>query len=330
MLKALYMGLSAYLPLAYPHELRESISRKVHILPPIGEGAAWKQHGSILAEAEVILATWGMPVLDAEFLAAAPRLRAVFYAAGSVKHFATPESYERGIQITSAWQANALPVAEYALATILLGLKKFWLANRLMQNGQFSRALSSHYGICGANVGLVSMGSIGQRVAMHLSKHELNVLAYDPFLDTKVAAEMGVTLVSLSQLFEESDVVSIHTPWLPETEKMIDGPLLRTMRSGASLINTSRGAVIDEKGLCEVLEERPDLTAVLDVTYPEPPTEDSLLRHLDNVILTPHIAGSMGGEIARMGAWMLGELDNYLNNRPLEYEISQERLIHMA
>ncbi len=328
--KAVLLGMPHYLPKAFPDHLRGEIGKITSLHPRAIDGAKWRDDAQALADVEIIFATWGMPALDAEFLAAAPRLQAVFYAAGSVKGFAKPEAYARGIVISSAWEANAVPVAEYSLATILLGLKAFWWHARQMRDGTFSHAKTAIAGAYHSNVGLVSLGAIGRRVAAHLSRLEVNVLAYDPFADPAEAAKAGVTLVSLEELFAKSDVVSIHAPWLPETEKMINGSLLRSMRQGATLINTSRGAVIDEADLCQVLKERADLTAVLDVTHPEPPLPDSPLLTLENVILTPHIAGSIGGEIARMGDWMLGEFDRYLEGQPLQHAISQEMLARMA
>jgi phosphoglycerate dehydrogenase-like enzyme len=329
-LNALLIGMPHYLPQAYPEALRAEIGSKVRLFPDAISGSEWKDHTTALAEADVLFATWGMPKLDAEFLAAAPRLKAVFYAAGSVKGFATPESYKRGILISSAWQANAIPVAEYSHATILLGLKGFWSSQRLARAGKFSHQHSPVAGAFHSNVGLVSLGAIGRLVAGHLAKHEINILAYDPFATPATAASLGVSLVSLEELFAKSHVVSIHTPWLPETEKMINGPLLRAMPQGATLINTSRGAVIDEADLCEVLTERQDITAILDVTHPEPPLPDSPLRILENIVLTPHIAGSIGGEIARMGYWMQDELDFYLAGKPLQHCVSEDMLARMA
>jgi phosphoglycerate dehydrogenase-like enzyme len=247
-----------------------------------------------------------------------------------VKGFATPEAYKRGIQISSAWQANAIPVAEYSHATILLGLTGFWLSQRLARAGKFEH---QHFPVAGgfhSNVGLVSLGAIGRLVAGHLARHEINILAYDPYATPAGAASLGVTLVSLEELFAKSHVVSIHTPLLPETDKMINAALLRSMPQAATLINTSRGAVIDEVDLCEVLAERQDITAILDVTHPEPPLPDSPLRTLGNVVLTPHIAGSIGGEIARMGYWMKDELDLYLAGKPLQHGVSEDMLACMA
>jgi phosphoglycerate dehydrogenase-like enzyme len=329
-LTAIRIGMPNYLSKAYPDALLAEIGKKVRLHSEAVSGSEWKSYSAAIAETDVLFATWGIPKLDEEFLAAAPKLKAVFYAAGSVKGFATPESYKRGILITSAWQANAIPVAEYSHATILLGLTGFWSSQRLARAGKFSHQQSPVAGAFHSNVGLVSLGAIGCLVAKRLANHEMNILAYDPFATPAAAASLGVTLVSLEELFAKSHVVSIHTPWLPETEKMINGPLLRSMPQGASLINTSRGAVIDEVDLCAVLAERSDITAILDVTHPEPPLPSSPLRTLENVVLTPHIAGSIGGEIARMGYWMNDELDLYLAGKPLQYEVTQDMLARMA
>jgi phosphoglycerate dehydrogenase-like enzyme len=121
------------------------------------------------------------------------------------------------------------------------------------------------------------------------------VLVHDPFLSSQDSRDLDVELVSLEALFERSHVVSIHTPLLEETKGLIRGSHVASMLPGATLINTSRGAVLDEAQLVNVLLARPDIQAILDVTDPEPPIKESLLFDLPNVILTPHIAGSLSG-----------------------------------
>jgi phosphoglycerate dehydrogenase-like enzyme len=306
------------------------VEARVNILGPDINGATWKERASNLAAAKHILATWGMPKMDKEFLEAAPALEAVFYGAGSVKGFATEESYERGISISSAWAANAIPVAEFTVGSILLGLKRVWEHARLYRERREKSARLEVAGGYLSRVGLVSLGAIGKLVARKLSAFELNLCAFDPYVDAETAQELGVSTVPLPDLFAACDVVSIHTPWLPETEGLITGELVASMKTGATLINTSRGAVIDEPGLFTVLAARTDLTAILDVTHPEPPKPDSPLFTLPNVILTPHIAGSMGPEIARMGRWMVDELSRKLSGQPLKHSVSREMLARMA
>lgn len=330
MKNAVMIGSPWALDLAYPPKLRESLGRRIRLYPVGIEAPQWRAHREVLAEAHVVLSSWGMAALDAELLASMPRLEAVFHAAGSVKSFTSDEAVRRGVAICSATAANAIPVAEFALGSILLGLKGFWGFQRSMGNSGNPQAGVSVPGIYGSTVGLVSLGAIGRRVAELLSRHSVRLLVHDPFVVSAELAALKAEAVPLGDLFERSDVVSLHTPWLPETEKMVGASLLRSMKRGATLVNTSRGAIVDEVALCDVLRERPDLTAVLDVTHPEPPTADSPLRSLPNVILTPHIAGSMGPEIARMGQWMSAELIRHLRSRPLKHQINHSTLSRMA
>jgi len=174
-------------------------------------------------------------------------------------------------------------------------------------------------------VGIISLGMVGRRVCSLLKSFELNVLAYDPFASESDAAELGVELVSLDDIFRRCEVVSLHTPWLKETEGMITGRHLRLMKQGATFINTARGAVVREGEMIDVLREKPDLFAVLDVTHPEPPAAGSPLYSMENVVLTPHMAGSMGAECRRQGRCMADELRRYLAGEPLKYGIDRER-----
>ena len=141
---------------------------------------------------------------------------------------------------------------------------------------------------------------------------------------------MGVERVSLEELFARSDIISLHTPWLPATEGLITGELLASMKLNATLINTSRGAIVREQEMIAVLRQRPDLWAVLDVVYPEPPVPSSPLYELPNVVLTPHIAGSMQDECRRMGQYVIGELKRYLAGEPLKWGLTKERAARMA
>lgn len=291
----------------------------------------WREHRALLGDAEIILSGWKSPVYDAEFLAAAPRLRAVFYAAGSVR-YCTPEAFwDRGIVISSAYAANAVPVAEYTVSVCILALKQFWrraaLARRGEGWGDHTRPIP---GAFRATIGLVSFGMIARKVAVMLAAHDVRVMVYCPFLDDAEAALAGVERVSLERLFREADVVSVHTPLLPETAGLIDGALVRTMRPDAALINTARGPVLDQPSVVEALRIRPDLTAILDVTDPEPPTAEDPLFALPNVVVTPHIAGSHGRECQRLGRYMLEELRRFLAGQELRWRITHEMSLRLA
>ena len=328
--EAILIGNLPALQKAYPADLRKELSGKVRILDPELTTGNWREHSDVLGRASFALATWGVPRLDQEFLSLAPNLRAIFYAAGTVKGFMTPEVFTRGITVSNANKANAIPVAEYAVSAIILSLKKFWQNVRRTRREKVWDHHLQGPGAYRSVVGLVSLGAVGRLTAEKLAGYELEVLAYDPFATEKQAAALGVRLVSLGEIFRLSDVVSLHAPWLPETENLVNGRLLRLMKPGATLLNTSRGAVINEEDLCAVLRERADLTAILDVTYPEPPRPDSPLFEFDNVIMTPHISGSMAGEVTRMGRWMVDELERCLKGEPLQHAVTQEMLATAA
>jgi phosphoglycerate dehydrogenase-like enzyme len=163
-----------------------------------------------------------------------------------------------------------------------------------------------------------------------LRRFAVRVIAYDPFATPETAAALGVSLCSLEECFAQADVVSLHTPWLPETEKMVRGAHFRAMKRDATFINTARGAVVDEPAMIEVLQARPDLTAILDVTHPEPPKPGSPLYALPNVVLTPHIAGSMGNECRRMGRYAVEECQRFLRGEPLLWQVTRERAATLA
>jgi phosphoglycerate dehydrogenase-like enzyme len=314
----------------YGEEERAAVAGLADVYAPFQTGNSVAKNPGVLAEAEVILSGWGAPAMDGGFLAAAPNLRVVLYGAGSIRRVATPAFWERGLRITSAYAANAVPVSEYALTVILFSLKRGW---HFAFSAQREKALPRQGqvpGAYGSTVGLVSLGMVGRLVRERLRPFDLRVVAYDPFVTPEEAHVLGVDLMSLEDLFASSDVVSLHVPLLPETEGMILGSHLASMKRNATLINTSRGAVVREAEMVEVLGERPDLWAVLDVTHPEPPEPDSRLFDLPNVVLTPHIAGSLGNECRRMGRLVVDELRRYVAGEPLKHEITRERAALMA
>ncbi len=280
-----------------------------------------------LQDAEILFCTWGTPVMDTAFLDAIPALKAIFYAAGSPKGFFTPEVAERGIVVSCAQSANAIPVIEYSVSTILLSLKRVWQCMRESHRYRsFTKPEATATGAYQSTVGLVSLGMIGRGVALALARHDVRVIAYDPFVTPEKAEAIGVELVSLERLFAESDVVSLHPPLIPSTSGMVGRDLLRLLKSRATLVNSSRGAVIRQSELCETLRQRPDLTAVLDVTDPEPPDIDSPLWDLPNVFLTPHLSGSLGGECLRMARFMVDEFRRYRRGIPLLHRFEGERI----
>ena len=316
--------------LIYGPAQRSAIEQVIDLYAPPQTAQSIAADPTILHDAELIFSGWGMPRMDEAFLAHAPKLKAVFYGAGSIKACTTDAFWVRDIPITSSYAANAIPVAEFTLAQILLCLKKTWqYAFAVKQN----QAYGVHFPLAGAygsTVGIISLGMIGRMVCRHLQRFDVKVIAYEPFVDATAATTLGVELCTLDEIFQRADVVSLHTPWLPETVGMITGAHLASMKAGATFINTARGAVVREAEMIAVLQARSDLLAVLDVTYPEPPVADSLLYTLPNVVLTPHIAGSLGQECQRMGQLVVDELQRFLAGEPLQWAISRTQAAVMA
>jgi phosphoglycerate dehydrogenase-like enzyme len=310
--------------LIYGPDEQKDIAAMVDIIaePQSARGAL--DRSELLADVDVIFSGWGGPVLDEAFLASAPRLKAVFYGAGSVRPILTPAVWERGIVLTSALEANAIPVAEYALATTLFSLKHGWRLARMTKGHRALPDRNQSPGCYGSTVGLISLGAIARKLLELLQPFDLNVVVYDPFLNDGEAEALGVEQVSLEDLFRRSDVVSLHTPSFPETRGMITGAHIDSMKPGATFINTARGELVREEEMIEVLSRRPDLQAVLDVTVNEPPDALSRLYELENVVLTPHIAGSAGRECRRMGRCMVEELKRYLAGEALKYVVTEK------
>ena len=281
-------------------------------------------------DTEYIFSTWGMPIFtEEEIKAHLPDLKAVFYGAGTVQKFARP-FLNCGVKVFSAWAANGVPVAEYTVAQIILANKGFFKSMRYTDRAIASAVFRKYPGNYGVKVGIIGAGMIGKMVIRKLRDYCLEVLVFDPFLPDVTAAELGVKKVTLEEIFSQCQVVSNHLANNAQTKGMLHGKLFETMLPYATFLNTGRGAQVVEADLIRVLTDRPDLTAILDVTSPEPPVEGSPLYSLPNCILTPHIAGSAGNEVRRMGQYMEEEYKNLLANRPCKYEVTLEMLETMA
>ena len=314
----------------YGLQEREQIEKMVEIYAPLQTAEMMQQNPHMLGQAEAIFSGWGCPVFTDDLLAHAPNLKVVFYGAGSIRYLVTEAFWARKILISTAYRANDIPVCEFTLAQIILSLKRYWQhVQRVKETGAWWDHLPVS-GAYGSTVGLISLGMIGGMVAEKLKTLDVSVLAYDPYVSSDKAAEFGVELRTLEEVFRQSDVVSLHTPWLPETEGMITGAHFASMKEGATFINTARGAIVREDELVSVLKQRSDLYALLDVTWPEPPGSDSPLWTLPNIVITPHIAGSLDRECQRNGQYVVDELKRYLSGEALRYSITSKSVAIMA
>lgn len=315
----------------------ERIADVAEILDPEPIGS-WDdpRANELLARAEVILGHWGCPPLDARTLDRTPGLGLFAYAAGTVKTTVTDDVFDRGIRVTSGAAANAEPVAEFTLAMILLSNKDVLFQRDALRTPRddsvwaFRQPGAIAVGNYDKTIGVVGASLIGRRLIELLASFpHLRVVLYDPFVTADDAAAMGATKLELDELCSVSDILTIHAPDLPSTRHMIGATQLGALRTGATVINTARGGLLDHDALLvEVTSGR--LSAVLDVTDPEPLPDDHALWGLPNVVLTPHIAGSQGTELRRMVDDAVDEIDRWRTGRPAHNGITKEQLARLA
>ena len=266
----------------------------------------------VLAGCDACITAWGTLPFDKMMLAKAPQLKLIAHAAGSVKQLATPDVLAQGIQFTSAAQANGISVAEHCLGVFLYLLKH--KCNKALYN---------------VTIGLVGLGFIGRHVAHLLKAFEVEVVAYDPFVSAEVCQNLGVRPVSLDELLAISDVVSLHSPSIPETRHTLNVRTLALLKDNCLLVNTARGSLIDEQALYQAAQGG-RFQVYLDVTDPEPMAPDHPLRALPNVVITPHIAGALFNDVERMGFLVADELVRWAIGEPLQFEVDLATLGHRA
>lgn len=279
---------------------------------------------------DIIITSWGSPCLDTDYLNASPNLKAVIHAAGSIKPIISDEFINRKIRITNSAAAIGEGVAETALALAISSCKGFYQLNKDTHNGLWGENMSTtvkdFYDI---TVGVISGGYVGRHMVKLLKNFHVDILMYDPILSAEAISEIGAKKVELNELMSQSDVLSIHAPSIPETENMIGKKELELMQDGAILINTARGAIINEKELIDELKKN-RIFACIDVTEPEPPAADNELRTLDNVILTPHIAGTCTNGLRRIALHVYEEIDRLLKGESMRTEVDLSKLSTLA
>jgi phosphoglycerate dehydrogenase-like enzyme len=298
-----------------------TLARFADLCSPVFEDFSTPQAQAVLADVEVLITGWGCPKIDLDVLAVAPKLRAIIHAGGAISGMLPPIPAGRKIFGSNAGEANGRPVAEYTLAMILLANKQALESARLYGQRRAAIDREQEYpeaGNYGKTVGLVGASRIGRYVAELLRPFQLDVLVYDPYLGESEAAALGARSVPLNVLMSTSDVVSLHVPVTPETTGLIGAPELALLRDGATLINTARGEILDQSALeTELVSGR--LNAILDVAVPDVLPPGHPFYDLPNVVLTPHIAGSMGTELLRMGDHVVAELERYATGQPFAY-----------
>ena len=316
----------------YSSELQAKLKSELTFLAPVKSEAELEARKEELQTVDYIFSTWGMlPLTKEQILTYFPNLKSVFYAAGTVQAFARP-FLELGISVHSAWKANGIPVAEVTVSEILLANKGFFHRRVRSRSEWDNRDPEYRYpGNYGTKVGILGAGMIGARVIELLRPFELELYVFDPFLSDERAEALGVKKASLEEIFENCHIVSNHLANKPETVGIIRRDLLARMGEYAVFINTGRGAQVDTAALVDEMRAHPYRMAILDVTDPEePPKEGNPLYGLDNVILTPHIAGSIGYETHRLADFMYEEYRAVAQGKEPRHAVSLAMLETMA
>lgn len=270
------------------------------------------------------LTGWGTPPLSDELIASLPSLRLVAHTAGSIRRLVSLFAIENGLQVSHAAAIIADSVAELVISQAILCLRHLHEIDREMKAGGEWGSIRREYPgrLLGSRcVGVVGTGRVGRAVIRLFKAFGCRVLAYDPYLTAEEAEHLGIEAVVLDDLLAQVDVVTLHAPVLPETEKMIDAAQLARLRDGTIFINAARAALVDEEALFQELSSG-RIAAALDVFANEPLPIDSRFRSLPNVILSPHTAGHTVDTHLRQGQAMVDEVRRLLWGEPLQYRIT--------
>ena len=284
----------------------------------------------IIKDADIAITSWGNTTLTKEILDEAPNLKLVMHAAGTVKPVVSDEMWERGVRCCASTEPLGIGVAECALGFAISASKNFYQCNADIHNGDFADHRAKCREVYELNIGVVSAGFVGRHFIKLMQNFGVNVLLYDPMVTEERAKELGATKVDFETLLKESDILSIHAPNIPATHHLFNADTLKLMKKDAILINTARGAIIDEKALYEHMAAGNLRYACLDVYDPEPPLVSNPLRTLKNCIMTPHLAGLCSNGKLRIGAHSADEIERFVAGEKLHCEVTQDMLATIA
>ena len=243
-----------------------------------------------VADADALIVRSATQV-DAEVMAAAPRLRVIARAGVGLDNIEVPAATARGVMVVNAPTSNIVSAAEQAIALLLAVARHTASASAALKQGEWKRSKFTGVEVQGKTVGVVGLGRIGVLVAQRMAAFGTRLIAYDPYIQPARAAQLGVRLVGLEELLRESDFISVHLPRTPETLGLIGEKELAMVKPGVRIVNAARGGLIDEEALVEALRDGRVAGAGLDVFSTEPVTSSPLFG-FENVVATPHLGAS--------------------------------------
>ena len=279
-----------------------------------------------LADADALVVRSAVQV-DAKLLESAPKLRVIGRAGVGVDNIDTPAATHRGIVVMNTPGANAVAVAELTLGLMVSMARSVPRANATMHQGKWEKKSLQGRELRGKTLGIVGLGRVGLEVARRAKAFGMNLIGYDPFIAPVIARENDVTLVPIDEIFKESDYLTLHVGLTTQTEGLINATSLAIMKKGIRIVNCARGELIVEQALVDALKSGQVAGAALDVFHSEP-LKDSAFFNLDNVILSPHIAGSTDEAQEAIGIQLAMQVRDYLKLGVVQNAVNLPSLSH--
>jgi D-3-phosphoglycerate dehydrogenase len=281
---------------------------------------------SILGEYDAIITRSGTTV-DKELLDAGPRLKVVARAGVGIDNVDVEYASSRGVIVVNAPFGNVNSAAEHTMALLLSACRNVPIANASLKSGEWKRAPFTGHELKGKTVGVIGIGKVGGRVATRLKAFECDVLACDPYVAVKRAHDLGVKLVSHEEIYQNCDIVTVHTPLNDETRGMIADREIAMMKDGVIILNVARGGIVDEPALVKYLNSGKVTLAAVDVFTAEPPKSPVLVELIGHprVTVTPHLGANTHEAQVNVAVDVSKEILNYLNDQPLENAVNIPR-----
>jgi len=265
--------------------------------------------------------------VDADLLEHARKLRVIGRAGVGVDNIDLDAATRKGIAVMNTPGANAIAVAEHALALMLAMARHISRANELMHAGKWEKKSLQGTELRGKTLGIVGLGRIGMEVARRARAFGMEIVAHDPFVSTPVAKEQGIRLAKLEEVYAAADYLTLHVGLTPQTAGMINADSVKRMKRGVRLVNCARGELVDEAALAQAVKQGLVAGAALDVFIDEP-LKNSPLTAVENIILTPHIAGSTNEAQEAVGYQIAMQVKEYLKHGVIQNAVNVPSVSH--
>ncbi len=265
--------------------------------------------------------------VDADLLEHARKLRVIGRAGVGVDNIDLDAATRKGIAVMNTPGANAIAVAEHALALMLAMARHISRANELMHAGKWEKKSLQGTELRGKTLGIVGLGRIGMEVARRARAFGMEIVAHDPFVSTAVAKEQGIRLAKLEEVYAVADYLTLHVGLTPQTAGMINADSVKRMKRGVRLVNCARGELVDEAALAQAVKQGLVAGAALDV-FTDEPLKNSPLTAVENIILTPHIAGSTNEAQEAVGYQIAMQVKEYLKHGVIQNAVNVPSVSH--